>query len=326
MLPYPWQKTQWHTLFLQWEAQVLPHAILFAGPECLGKLHFAKFFAQFLLCQKNHLGGAEGPCTSCRSCLYFQAGSHPDFFFLSPEKEVIKIDQIRILLEALQCTAQSSLKVVVISLAEAMNSASVNALLKTLEEPLGATYFILVSHQWSLLPLTLKSRCQKVTFAPPDVSMGLKWLNEHFLEKEGTSSIPMSLALADHIPLLALSYLEDNRVRDQDRLLDYFIQLYQGEGSVGEMGKLCIELDKHFVYRGLYLVYKDLIRLQSSENNPILYENRSDFLKKIAGQVSRYHVLGQVDRLIEIKKIWSQNVVLNMQLCWESFFSFVVAP
>jgi DNA polymerase III subunit delta' len=41
-----------------------------------------------------------------------------------------------------------------------------NALLKTLEEPAPETYFILVSSEPRRLPVTVRSRCQRIRFAP----------------------------------------------------------------------------------------------------------------------------------------------------------------
>jgi DNA polymerase III gamma/tau subunit len=50
--------------------------------------------------------------------------------------------------------------------AHALNQAAANALLKTLEEPPAATYFLLGSHAAGWVPKTILSRCQKLRFSP----------------------------------------------------------------------------------------------------------------------------------------------------------------
>ncbi|MBS0358645.1 MAG: hypothetical protein JSS53_05200, partial [Proteobacteria bacterium] len=104
------------------------------------------------------------------------AGTHPDFFLIQPEEEakLIKIDQIRALIGSLSQTSHSGkFKIVIIEPAEAMNIASSNALLKTLEEPTDNTLILLVTHQVSLLPATVRSRCQKITFNDTE-SLGME--------------------------------------------------------------------------------------------------------------------------------------------------------
>ncbi len=50
--------------------------------------------------------------------------------------------------------------------AHALNAAAANALLKTLEEPPPATYFLLGSHAAGWVPRTILSRCQKLRCSP----------------------------------------------------------------------------------------------------------------------------------------------------------------
>ena len=67
---------------------------------------------------------------------------------------------------------------------------SANALLKLLEEPPNQTTLILVTDNSTLLPLTIKSRCQEINFPRLDESFIVNWLKE--------KGIPHH-----HIPLIA---------------------------------------------------------------------------------------------------------------------------
>src|SRR4029077_1040061 len=57
------------------------------------------------------------------------------------------------------------------------------ALLKGLEEPPPATVFLLVTTQPDRLLPTVRSRCLRFTFPPPDSAAVLRWLKEQGLEQ-----------------------------------------------------------------------------------------------------------------------------------------------
>ncbi len=55
-----------------------PHALLFVGPEGIGKRALARKVAQGLLCETRADLTLE-PCGSCAGCLQVEGGTHPDF-------------------------------------------------------------------------------------------------------------------------------------------------------------------------------------------------------------------------------------------------------
>lgn len=152
-------QSSWHFLMSRHAKGMLPHALLIVGQEGVGKREFSKAFARHVLCQ--HQNG----CGTCRTCLLFACGNHPDFFVMGPEGHgQIKIDQIRELIERLSTTAQQGgYRVVIIHAAHALNSAAANALLKTLEEPGAHTLLMLLTDRETFIPATLRSRTQKLT-------------------------------------------------------------------------------------------------------------------------------------------------------------------
>ena len=145
-----------------------PHALLFTGPEGIGKKTTAILLAKTLLCKSP----SQAPCNSCSSCKKMDALGHPDFWQISvmeaSKKGEITIDQIRedILDGLFYHPFEGDTRVVLISDAHKMNSAAANALLKALEEPPLGTYFILTTFSASALSSTIQSRCQKLRFVP----------------------------------------------------------------------------------------------------------------------------------------------------------------
>lgn len=146
----------------------VPHAMLFAGPEGVGKAAVANVFAAGLLCT----GGGLKPCGDCPSCRRAQNMSHPDLVAVSPDGASIKIDQVRELQREIALTPYyGQRRVGIIDAAETMTTQAANSLLKTLEEPVGNTVFILLTSARQQLLDTIISRCRVLTFhaLPNDV-------------------------------------------------------------------------------------------------------------------------------------------------------------
>jgi DNA polymerase III subunit delta' len=143
----------------------LPHALLFAGPDAVGKRFLAQQLSMALNCQGPI---ADDWCGICRSCRLIQLGNHPDVSILEPEGDgqVIKIERVRQLIrEAVRNPFQGRYKVFILDEAHRLNPASGNALLKILEEPPLSSKLLLVTSQPHALLTTIRSRCQLVQFA-----------------------------------------------------------------------------------------------------------------------------------------------------------------
>lgn len=138
------------------------HAVLFTGPRGTGKRTAARQVAQALLCS-----GEDKPCGVCPECKQFLAGSHPDMHTLATEERSISVETIRELREELALRPfEGGRHVVIIEQAEKMTTQAQNALLKTLEEPIGEVVFLLITDQPGGMLTTIISRCQRIRFAP----------------------------------------------------------------------------------------------------------------------------------------------------------------
>lgn len=204
--PYPWLSPLWSRL--QSMRQKLPHAVLLAGPQGVGKLDLALEWSKSLLCE---MPSPEGEaCGYCEACHWFDAGTHPDFLHLTfiekenREGEVrmateISVEQAREAVEFVQLsTYRAGRRLVLIEPAEGLNTASANALLKVLEEPPINTLFMLISHQPRQLLPTILSRCHRIEIGLPSWDDSRAWLNTHGLNEA-------ALAWAGGAPMKALS-------------------------------------------------------------------------------------------------------------------------
>src|SRR5262245_17848586 len=148
----------------------LPPSLLFAGPEGGAARETAIAVAQALNCTQpttDEAGSAVDSCGRCSSCTRIARGIHPDVLFVEPgDTGSIKIEQVRDVIDRSSYRPfEGRRRVVIIDDASALLPAAQNALLKTLEEPLPSSVFILVtSHPDVLLP-TVRSRLIRLTFA-----------------------------------------------------------------------------------------------------------------------------------------------------------------
>ncbi len=141
------------------------HAIALTGMPGVGKRTLARLLACAFLC----VGAGSKPCMQCKGCRRALSGTHPDLLTPSAgEKErSIKVDHLREIIHALSMHAvEGGERVVLLENAQRMTPQAQNALLKSLEEPDGATRFLLTaSGDTGLLP-TVRSRCRVVRMPP----------------------------------------------------------------------------------------------------------------------------------------------------------------
>ena len=214
----PWHGPQWQRIERGIQSARVPHALLLRGASGNGKAMFAARLAAVLLCRSS-----PPACGTCESCRLFVAGSHPDWteVTLETDRREIVVDQIRELIHTVSLTARfGRYKVVVVDPAESMNRHAANTLLKTLEEPPGATVFILVSSNHAQLLPTIRSRCQRIDFPVPDPGIALDWLRGKVPEPGA------ALALAHGAPVRAVEMASGALIevrsaldRDLDELL-----------------------------------------------------------------------------------------------------------
>lgn len=219
--PYPWLASLWSRLLGM--RQRLPHALLLAGPQGVGKLELAQAWAQTLLCEQPRPDGEA--CGECEGCHWFAAGTHPDFMRLAlQERESrdgearmateINVEQARQAVDFVQLsTYRAGYRLVLIEPAEALNAASANALLKVLEEPPLNTVFILVSHQPRQLLPTILSRCHKLEIGLPDQASVAGWLKRNGLDDK-------ALAWVSGAPLAALEARDEGELEIRQEVLE----------------------------------------------------------------------------------------------------------
>ncbi len=197
----PWQQTMWQRVCRLETSGCLPHALLLSGARGLGKRRFASTLVRWLLCDE-HLSNPT-PCGNCRGCHLADAGSHPDLSRLEPEedKTTISVERVRALIAYVQLTpSHNSRKLVLLEEGDRLGTPAANTLLKVLEEPPGDALFVIVADRAAALPVTIRSRCQRLASRPPPTPVARAWLLEQGVDAE----VDLLLEMAGGAPLRAL--------------------------------------------------------------------------------------------------------------------------
>ena len=142
-------------------------AYLFVGPSNVGKASVARRFAAVLV------GGKDADAVRRA-----KSGSHPDLVLVAPEgRSSITVDQARAVVSAaVRSPLEADRKVFLFEEASMLNVEAANALLKSIEEPIASTTFVLVADSEDDLPPTVASRCRTIVFgrvSEADIAAGL---------------------------------------------------------------------------------------------------------------------------------------------------------
>jgi DNA polymerase-3 subunit delta' len=134
----------------------IPHAMIFSGPEMIGKKKIAIEFIKNIFCEE-----LCGECYFCKSI-----ENNPDINIISPVEGNIEIEEIRKAKERLSLKPyHNKIKALIIDDSHLMKSDAQNALLKMLEEPKGDTLIIFITPFREMLLKTIRSRAQEIKFS-----------------------------------------------------------------------------------------------------------------------------------------------------------------
>ena len=239
----PWQLEVYARAVQALAEDKLGHALLLAGPPDLGKREVAETLAMRLLCTQPRADGL--PCGACRGCRLAPAQTHglsttqlhPDMQRVGLEpndkgdklRSEITVDQVRRLGQWFSLTSQfGGAQVALIDPADAMNTASANALLKTLEEPAPGRYLLLVSSRPGRLPATIRSRCQRLEFRVPAVEPARDWLAAQGFDRK---RVDAALDAARGNPGLAARWLREGGLELREAVLHQLDEVASGRGA-----------------------------------------------------------------------------------------------
>jgi DNA polymerase-3 subunit delta' len=292
---------------------------LFFGKQGCGKEAFAQQFVAWILCQQRDVQSQ--PCGECNSCQWLKSDTHPNYVYISTDEEnkkqnaKIKIEKIRDLLPFVQQTVDGW-RVIVIEPAEALNIASSNALLKTLEEPGDRIVIILLADHYLKLPATIRSRLQHFALDRIDAAQATAYLQQHLPDLDANKQ-QLLMNLSNQMPLQALQLAQTEWLEQRtDFLKDWSKLVTQKNMPMAIATKWNKALSFTDFSQMFEYLLCDLICVKL--NQSIKNLDLSTALQHLAEQYDLESLFGLYAELQQAKPMLEQNVQSNLvldQLC-----------
>jgi len=302
----------------------LAHAYIFNGQEGIGKFMVAKRFASLLLCAKRVNAKAtsfDSICHVCASCNQIAKDISPEVFVVKKDdaKKYISVDMARDLIQQLLTKSfDERFKIIIIDEAHNLNAGAANALLKTLEEPSIPVVMILVTSNINALPKTVISRTQVINFFPVPSDNIFRRLIELGIDRDRALILSR---LAFGSPGKVLRYVTDSYLlNDYKGLITQLVDLVMAglkdrfvigatllphkAGSFNETGQALGR-----VLDSWLLVLRDVMLLQSNNNQAIVHVFVLDKLQTIASKFSIAHICKLMRKIEESKRDLKTNVL-----------------
>lgn len=344
------------------QSEKISHAQLFLGKTGYGTLPLALAFIQYLFCENKTKNDSCGTCDSCRKVMHLQ---HPDLHFSFPivqaisktsdtflpewreqitenpyfsleewiektdpkgRKPIIGTQQSEEIIKKLGLRSyEGGYKVMLIWMAEEMNSSCANKLLKILEEPPQKTIFILLSESQEQILPTIISRTQVLNI--PRISleeMSARLAEQYQVSNSACESVA---ARSDGNLNDAISLLDEGTSVEENREL--FIRLMRVcyKKSVLEMmdwsedvSKESRSAQKTFLKYALHMFRQSMLRNYTEDHLTRVSEDEDAFLEKFSKFISGNNVFDFMQSFNDAHYHIERNAnpkILFMNLCFQ---------
>jgi len=300
----------------------IPNSLLFTGPKGVGKSSLAHVLARAVNCERKK----DDACEKCPTCVAIAGGRLPDVWDITPDGQMIKVEQMRSLRQAAYLRPMVGKKrVFIIDEADKMNDDASNTVLKTLEEPPLFSLIILVTSNAHLLLPTIKSRCQILNFSP----VGKEEIKRALLKKGKTEDQARIISLAVRGNLEEALDLDWDEVQRRRQEAWSIFRSFLGKGEASVFLKTYALAQRNLVRKDfektlefLASFCRDLILLK--ENGEPSFLLNPDFRREIENIKAEWSLekawecLGRIEYAISGL---SRN--LNMSLLVGSFYSLI---
>lgn len=249
--------------------QRIPHAQLFVGPEGIGMLNTAIYYADYII---NHNKNFEKSIEKSTSNRVIEM-AHPDVHFVFPvintekikkaisddylisfrefvlsnpfgslkdwldflglekKQSQIGVDEIQNVLKKIALKSyEGGYKIMIIWMADKMNTSSSNKILKLLEEPPQKTVFLLITEKLEDIIPTILSRCQVIEFNRPNNAEIEAFLMENAIDSS-TAKKAVHLAQGDVNKALKLAHQENDEKQFEEWFIKWVRTAYSAKGN-----------------------------------------------------------------------------------------------
>lgn len=335
----------------------IPHAQLICGSEGTGSLALAIAYARYINCTYRCGGEACGKCPSCKKFdklvhpdlhfafpiykkdssktprsddfidkwrqavlenPYINLNQWMDYIGTENQQGLIYASQSEEIIRKLTLkSSEGGHKIMIIWMAEKMNSECSNKLLKMIEEPPLQTIFLLVTENPELLLPTIQSRVQHITLRP----ISDKEISDALVQRFGLSGSDAT-QIAHQAGGNWLKALESIHLNNRNKeFIELFMQLMrmsysrnlkgmkQWSDTVSSIGR---EPQKNFLAYCQRMIRESFICNFHQPEINYMNTDEANFTSRFAPFVNEKNIFGIMDELSEAQRHIEQNVNAKM--------------
>lgn len=287
----------------------LVHTYLFVGERGSLKKEAAYYLASLILCKSG------GKCEGCAVCKGNLEKPNPYVFFISPEGDTIKKEQI-LALEHEFSMASDHERIFIIEHIDKASSASANSLLKFLEDAGENCYGILLTENVNLVLSTIISRSQVVKFVPLDrrhIYNELKEINQE-------ENIAISLAQLTNDIETAMTMIKDELVGQTIELALEIMKSFETKEDnpyllVGLKGRYLLLSGNKQYYQYfidlLIIIQNDKIKHLLHSEKKLIYQ---DYISNLEFHIPLKEQLQILEIMMEIREKMRYNINTELAL------------
>lgn len=302
------------------ESDRVNHAYIFEGAKGMGKLTIAKAFAKTLNCYE----GKSEPCNLCNSCKSFDSDSNPDAIYVTHEKSLITVDDVRvqILQNVVVKPYNCRYKIFIIPEADKMNVQAQNAFLKSLEEPPAYAKFLLLCENSNKFLATILSRCVIFKLRPLPLADVTNYISLKLDMSRDQAELYASYSQGNIGKALTLSQSEEFREL-RSKAIDVIteledcdmIRLYKIADTFKDIEKpQCDE-----ILEDMFLLYRDALVLKTTGSRKnIVQKDIFEVIEKIS-KVSTVRLINRCEAINNTRNSLNINNA-NKQMAIEALF------
>ena len=309
----------------------ISHAQLFLGKPGYGTLALVLAFAQYIVCEDR---GTTDSCGKCSACIKVSDLQHPDVHFSFPtvlansktssgifsswrnqiletpyfdlNQWIAKIDEkgrapiigtdesLEIIKKLSLKSYEGGMKIMIIWMANEMNTTASNKLLKILEEPPSNTLFLLISDSTDRMLQTILSRTQLLKVPKIESEELLAYLkNTSALSTNNAESI---IARAEGDVIQALEFISETEAIEKDLFIELMRVCYKKDvlemiAWADKMGLTSREQQKSFLKYGLHMFRQSMLKNYTDDNLLRVSSDEAAFLKNFSKFISGNNIL-----------------------------------
>ena len=290
--------TYFNEMLKLYENKKFPKVLLLCGDKGIGKFTLVAHFINYIFSKEEKIPyNVKDKIINENSSFYnllLNKTTQDVIFVEASEKKNIKIDEIRSLKSTLaNSTLSDKPRFTIIDEVEFLNVNSVNALLKTLEEPTVNNFFILINNKQADLIETISSRCLKTNVFLNPIQRN-KVIDYLFKHRSITNVIDYNSSLSPGLFLKFNEIFFKYKISLDDNIFIMLSLLMTGYKK---------EKDKSLISLANFLIDQSFFKkIKSNENNiEFLLDTRSSIIKMIKDFVQFNLNINSVLNSIKIK-------------------------